>query len=47
MLFDICRKVNPNSKFISDIEEIDNEWIKGIKSVRSMRGYLNTKKLLL
>jgi 4-hydroxy-3-methylbut-2-en-1-yl diphosphate reductase len=46
MLFDICRKVNPNSKFISDIDEIDAKWIKGIGSV-GICGATSTPKNLL
>jgi 4-hydroxy-3-methylbut-2-enyl diphosphate reductase len=46
MLFDICRKVNPNSKFISDIDEIDVEWIKGLGSV-GICGATSTPKNLL
>jgi 4-hydroxy-3-methylbut-2-en-1-yl diphosphate reductase len=46
MLFDICRKVNPSSKFISDIDEIDNEWFKGIQSVGICGATSTPKKLL-
>ena len=46
MLFDICRKVNPNSKFISAIDEIDTEWIKGIESVGVCGATSTPKKLL-
>lgn len=33
MLFDICSAVNPNTKFISDLNEIEPEWLKGVDSV--------------
>jgi 4-hydroxy-3-methylbut-2-enyl diphosphate reductase len=46
MLFNICRKVNPNSKFISAIEEIEPEWIDGIKSVGICGATSTPKKLL-
>lgn len=46
MLFDICRSVNPNSKFISSIEEIDHQWIKDVDSV-GICGATSTPKNLL
>ena len=46
MLFDICKSVNPNSKFISLIEEIDLNWIKNISSV-GICGATSTPKNLL
>lgn len=33
MLFDICSGVNPNTKFISDLTEIDRAWLQDIESV--------------
>jgi 4-hydroxy-3-methylbut-2-enyl diphosphate reductase len=33
MLFDICSAVNPNTKFISDLNEIEPEWLQNIDSV--------------
>ncbi|MCE4563651.1 4-hydroxy-3-methylbut-2-enyl diphosphate reductase [Maribellus sp. CM-23] len=32
-LFTICEEVNPNSKKITGIEEIDREWFQGVNSV--------------
>ncbi|RKD91482.1 4-hydroxy-3-methylbut-2-enyl diphosphate reductase [Mangrovibacterium diazotrophicum] len=32
-LFEICKSVNPNSYFISDVDELQSEWIKGKHSV--------------
>lgn len=46
MLFDICQSVNPNSKFISSIEEIDKQWIKNVISV-GICGATSTPKDLL
>jgi 4-hydroxy-3-methylbut-2-en-1-yl diphosphate reductase len=46
MLFNICQSVNPNSKFISSIEEIDKQWIKNIDSV-GICGATSTPKNLL
>jgi len=46
MLFDICKSVNPNSKFISSIEEIDKQWIKDVNSV-GICGATSTPKNLL
>jgi 4-hydroxy-3-methylbut-2-en-1-yl diphosphate reductase len=46
MLFDICRKVNSNSKFISAIEEIDLSWIRNIESVGICGATSTPKKLL-
>jgi len=33
LLYNICRKENPNSYYISRVNEIDPEWFKGIESV--------------
>lgn len=46
MLFDICKSVNPNSKFISSIQEIDHQWIKDVDSV-GICGATSTPKNLL
>jgi 4-hydroxy-3-methylbut-2-enyl diphosphate reductase len=46
MLFDICSAVNPNTKFISDLHEIDSEWLKNIQSV-GICGATSTPKHLL
>jgi 4-hydroxy-3-methylbut-2-en-1-yl diphosphate reductase len=46
MLFEICKSVNPNSKFISSIGEIDKQWIKEIDSV-GICGATSTPKNLL
>ncbi len=46
MLFEICQKVNPNSKFISDIDEINTDWLKGINSVGICGATSTPKKLL-
>lgn len=46
MLFHICQSVNPNSKFISSIEEIDEQWITSIDSV-GICGATSTPKNLL
>ncbi|HEY3389577.1 MAG TPA: 4-hydroxy-3-methylbut-2-enyl diphosphate reductase, partial [Prolixibacteraceae bacterium] len=46
MLFHICQSVNPNSKFISSIEEIDEQWITDIDSV-GICGATSTPKNLL
>jgi len=46
MLFNICKSVNSNSKFISAIDEIDLNWIKNINSV-GICGATSTPKNLL
>lgn len=46
MLFNICQSVNPNSKFISSIEEIDKQWINDVNSV-GICGATSTPKNLL
>lgn len=46
MLFNICKSVNSNSKFISTIDEIDLRWLKNIKSV-GICGATSTPKNLL
>lgn len=32
-LFDVCHSVNPNSYFVSDVDEIDPSWFKNAESV--------------
>ena len=46
MLFDICSAVNPNSKFISELNEIESEWFHNIESV-GICGATSTPKHLL
>ena len=46
MLFHICQSVNPNSKFISSIEEINEQWITDIDST-GICGATSTPKNLL
>ncbi len=46
MLFGICQSVNPNSKFISSINEIDPLWFNNIGSV-GICGATSTPKHLL
>ena len=46
MLFDICQAVNSNSKFISSVEELDEQWFKDIDSV-GICGATSTPKNLL
>ena len=46
MLFDICSAVNPNTKFISDLSEIEPSWIQNIDSV-GICGATSTPKQLL
>ncbi|HNQ62215.1 MAG TPA: 4-hydroxy-3-methylbut-2-enyl diphosphate reductase [Bacteroidia bacterium] len=33
VLFEVCRSVNPKTHFISDVDEIKNEWMVGARSV--------------
>lgn len=33
MLFDVCRKENPNTFFVSDVEDINYLWLKNIESI--------------
>ena len=46
MLYDICSGVNPNSKFISELSEIDSVWLQHIESV-GICGATSTPKHLL
>ncbi|MCE1197572.1 MAG: 4-hydroxy-3-methylbut-2-enyl diphosphate reductase [Marinilabiliales bacterium] len=46
MLYDICKKVNPNSRFISNLEEIEKEWFDQVQSV-GICGATSTPKQLL
>jgi 4-hydroxy-3-methylbut-2-en-1-yl diphosphate reductase len=46
MLFDICSAVNPNTKFISDLNEIESSWFRDVDSV-GICGATSTPKQLL
>jgi len=46
MLFHICQGVNPNSRFISSLDEIDQQWFTNINSV-GICGATSTPKNLL
>jgi len=46
MLFDICKTENPNSKFISSIEELDEQWFKEVDSVGICGATSTPRKLL-
>ena len=46
MLFGLCQSANPNSKFISSIEELDKQWFKNIDSVGICGATSTPKKLL-
>ncbi|MCK9413123.1 MAG: 4-hydroxy-3-methylbut-2-enyl diphosphate reductase [Prolixibacteraceae bacterium] len=46
MLFDICSSVNPNTKFISELCEINSDWFLNIDSV-GICGATSTPKQLL
>lgn len=46
MLFDICKSENPNSKFISSVEELDVRWFQDLDSV-GISGATSTPKKLL
>ncbi len=46
MLFDICSGVNPNTKFISELNEIEPVWFRDIESV-GICGATSTPKQLL
>ena len=46
MLFEICQAVNPNSKLVSSIEEIDKHWFVNIDSVGICGATSTPKKML-
>jgi len=46
MLYQICQSVNPNSKFVSSLEEINEQWFTDIDSV-GICGATSTPKNLL
>jgi len=46
MLFDVCRKENPNTWFVSSPEEIKREWFKDRNSV-GICGATSTPKWLI
>ncbi len=33
MLFEICKKINPNTKFISEIDELQQDWFSNVSKV--------------
>ena len=46
MLFEICQSVNPNTKFVSSIEELDRQWFNEIESVGICGATSTPKKML-
>ena len=46
LLFGICKTENPNSKFISSIEEMDEQWFKEVDSVGICGATSTPRKLL-
>jgi 4-hydroxy-3-methylbut-2-enyl diphosphate reductase len=46
MLYSVCKNVNPDTHFVSSIEEIDKSWFNGIKSV-GICGATSTPKWLI
>jgi len=46
MLFDICKSENPNSKFISSVEELESQWFNDLESVGICGATSTPKKLL-
>jgi len=46
MLYSICKNINPDTHFVSSIEEIDKSWFKGKKSV-GICGATSTPKWLI
>ncbi len=46
MLYSVCRNVNPDTHFISSVEEIQKEWFKGKNSV-GICGATSTPKWLI
>ena len=46
LLFDICKSENPNSKFVSSIEELDGQWFKKVDSVGVCGATSTPRKLL-
>ena len=46
MLYSVCRNINPDTHFVSSIEEIDMSWFKG-KSFAGICGATSTPKWLI
>jgi len=46
MLFSVCKRVNPDTHFVSSPEEIDRSWFKGKRSV-GICGATSTPKWLI
>lgn len=46
ILYEICKKENPNCRFISEVEELKPEWIKGIDNI-GITGATSTPEWLL
>jgi len=46
MLYDVCRKINPQSYFITDVDELQAEWFKSEDSV-GICGATSTPKWLM
>lgn len=46
MLYGICCSINPNTKFISEITDIDNSWLDGVTNI-GITGATSTPKWLM
>lgn len=46
ILYEICKKENPNCKFISETDELNSKWFRGISTV-GITGATSTPKWLL
>ena len=46
VLFDECRRVNPNSRLIEGPDEIDKSWLEGVETV-GICGATSTPKWLM
>lgn len=45
-LFEYCRKVQPNTRFVSDVSQIDDDWLKDISTV-GITGATSTPRWLM
>ncbi len=46
MLYSVCKSINPNTYFVSSLEDIDESWFKGKQSV-GICGATSTPKWLI
>jgi 4-hydroxy-3-methylbut-2-enyl diphosphate reductase len=45
-LYEYCRRVQPNTRLVADVKELENEWFNGVESV-GITGATSTPRWLM